>query len=986
MNAQTQPPYQLAFADSKHPWSERHGLGKIARGVKGDLKSRFNPDWLWGKYDERFGERPDYRVWRRLAMWKHQSKHSLAWGEPHNIVATALASERETPVEMWGVLAVLPGCFADAAKDHKGIHETHGRPTLGDPQLYAALAKECLLKLDNLKVVGGMEAECALIGCILLDSIQHWTWETSHEAMSLNDAKRHLDRLDALLRSASANQNWQPGWTPPSFGAIRAARRITGDAIAPWDDFDVFYRLRQPLFRARDVVVKAVVREQRYDRDLLTRAYRFAVTAWRGTRALNRGQGEWLDSVRRLGVSEIFLRAELVVAELEENRALLRASQAARDLGDCLASARLAYLLLRRLPDWMRPERTAELQDKGLAAVVAGWEDVRTRDIHGLERRFADLVKELEEYPSKVTATVRQIGLDPDPRFPPRVRKEGKAPVCLSAPREEVSQETCDGSAGEAEDAPGTTGATTPLGLLVREEQKSDPRWAAILKRHGPCPGKPLDPVGQLYAEMRSAENKGKSISMPPDEVRDAFGVCLRYGHVATAARLLFLLPDPSLVELADFAHSVKRASQVIPIGVEARQYQKWQHILQGKWAAHALGLGAWQSLDQADLMNVLVLHEILVGRGLSLIREAGDAETRMLIEKHYGLLSESRLSDLLDTGVIAGTRGCATVTGQHLFDWLGGVSRRDKGGQLGAPVCVSVVPIGERELGVLLFGKDGYGGYRRWTCDKPLAEVLGGLRSFVRPFARGKGMLPWGRLRELASLISEQAMRIGTQWIVLAVPPELACLPWQVLFNAITPGVLVSLVPSLSWLVMAAERGNDWTPGLALRLSRTNGLKPLRDSIEVDAEKLSKGMGSVAVVMGHGVLVPEAPTVCFADKPLWIAEWLALAQYRICVVHSCFSGRAGSVFLGDIGGIPGLVLGDKCECLLAPVAEVSVETARQLHKALVNADGPEQLGLRYSHAVQEDSTVGLYNLYGLADAALSVAGQIAFSGSKAIA
>ena len=134
---------------------------------------------------------------------------------------------------------------------------------------------------------------------------------------------------------------------------------------------------------------------------------------------MNRGQEKWLENARRLGESETVLRAQLVVARLEELRALCRASQAARDIGDTLEAGRLSYLLVRHIPDWVVTAQ--EIQD-----MVSGWVAASAdeeappeeQDTYRLGPRFRTLTKEIRHYPDQMTGTIRQAGLEPDPRFP----------------------------------------------------------------------------------------------------------------------------------------------------------------------------------------------------------------------------------------------------------------------------------------------------------------------------------------------------------------------------------------------------------------------------------------------------------------------------------------------------------------------------------------------------------------------------------------
>jgi hypothetical protein len=930
-------------------WPSNAGLGTIAYGANGDQKRVTDIQQMWEGYDGKFGDRHDYRLWRRAARYLFPTATSRRWGSLVQVANEAL--DTEDIKHAWGVLAVLSGCLARRANLTKWNAQGDRERDFTEPDALK-LADRAEQRLSSLQLLTEWEAECAIISCLLLDAWQNLRHKLKQVAMTAEEARSYLNRFTKVLRAA--DPNWQPGWRPISFDAVRQRRRESRDAIAPFDVFQLCLRMREPFYNIRGIVHEAIVSAQHYDRDLLDHAYRFAVSTWRYGRALNRGQEKWLEDARRLGASETTVRAQLLVSQLEELRALFRASQAARDLGDMLESGRLSYLLLRRIPNWV--VTAAALKD-----VVPGWASRSDDEVSpdkkndlSLDKRFVNLVKDIRGYPGAVCGAIRQVGLEPDPRFPRPARDaRGTRPptACVGKPKPKE-----------------------PLDMLVEADQSSDPRWQS-LKESGYqfCPNKPFRPLQELHADLK----QGKAKLNTEKQKHDAFGICIHYGHVATAARILECLSSPSLSDLGDLAHSMKRASQVAPVGIEPDQHGKWREILRRTWASMPLGEDDWEALTEDEMKVTLILHETLIGRGLAIIRDSGEAVTTLLVEKHYGALTESVLRDTLDVGEVAGARGCATVTPGRLQEWLRETPANSNDG-LGAPVCVSLTLVNSDTLGILMVANGQPAAYRSYRCKSSVLKLLKNLEPWLLKFAINPAQaIPWGRfLGELAKSIAEQACQMTKEtrgraaWLLLAAPPELAGLPWQLLFRDVCQGrnVVVSLVPNLSWAAMARKPTRGWTTGITLSLNRSANLAQFREHLERDAEQLAHRLESVGVVFGHGVPVPDAPTICFTDRPLWVKHWLKIAKRRFCLVFSCSAAKGDPVFLGDIGGVPGLVLGGETMLLCAPVAEIPIEAASKLHQWVMNAEAPAEFGLRYLGAVQECPQVGLFNLYGLAD------------------
>ena len=117
---------RLAFEHPRRPWPPNAGLGTIAYGANGDMKRATDTKWMWKKYDEKFGDRFDYQLWRRVARPLFLSDISSNWGTPREIANRGLVAK--DPKHIWGLLAVLAGCFARRANLTKWQELAAARP------------------------------------------------------------------------------------------------------------------------------------------------------------------------------------------------------------------------------------------------------------------------------------------------------------------------------------------------------------------------------------------------------------------------------------------------------------------------------------------------------------------------------------------------------------------------------------------------------------------------------------------------------------------------------------------------------------------------------------------------------------------------------------------------------------------------------------------------------------------------------------------
>ena len=105
-----------------HPaWSPDPGLGNISWGSYGDMKvyrDRSDREELWRRYDEKFGTREDYRLWRVLARGQYPSELMKTWPTPFSVGTDGLNSFDRKVV--FGVLSVLGMAFKKWADEKDG--------------------------------------------------------------------------------------------------------------------------------------------------------------------------------------------------------------------------------------------------------------------------------------------------------------------------------------------------------------------------------------------------------------------------------------------------------------------------------------------------------------------------------------------------------------------------------------------------------------------------------------------------------------------------------------------------------------------------------------------------------------------------------------------------------------------------------------------------------------------------------------------------
>jgi hypothetical protein len=244
--------------------------------------------------------------------------------------------------------------------------------------------------------------------------------------------------------------------------------------------------------------------------------------------------------------------------------------------------------------------------------------------------------------------------------------------------------------------------------------------------------------------------------------------------------------------------------------------------------------------------------------------------------------------------------------------------------------------------------------------------------------------------LEAMAAKILEgaAALRLEPSWILLAIEPGLARVPWQDLLRRLGFRGGVALIPSAEWFVRvtrATYRRSAQKPAeviVPLDADRFAALPAggydlsaaeLCNEMRKDLGQLRKNFDDAIFVLGHGTWDPARHLTLFhdsaepAEEELLAPPLAKLSDKEIVVIHACSAGRVVLKTLGDFDGVAAACLARRTRAFLAPVTKVSAKTAQVLHRHLIATATPSApLGERYLAALEEDPRVALYTYYGL--------------------
>jgi len=434
---------------------------------------------------------------------------------------------------------------------------------------------------------------------------------------------------------------------------------------------------------------------------------------------------------------------------------------------------------------------------------------------------------------------------------------------------------------------------------------------------------------------------KANRVSSMSDAQRQTlFDVCVGLDRLRYAFNILERCPTwtPSAESLKNLAHRLIVAQRALPAGVRDQKQVEWLTRL-GR---------AWESVKTTQDQDLLI-HQSLLGRITSLAMGSG--------------------SSTIDPWLLADENKGDRVEYTHRFRPLVKVDRFYNlqryvlsFGKVAPTVVLSAASRGS-VLHVFGFASN----YRtsRGVVDDIDLDACRKAAHFLRTKAsRGALLEPtiWNHkalvpLVKLARRIMDFIMADlggGCKVLLLAIEPDLAAVPWNVLLPTVCADnvPVASLIPSLSWLRDHERRKVvnhlstshpqyifDSVDNLAREYPAE--IRPQFERLIGAAQELVRSPigASLSVIVGHGLwdAATQMTTVNSLEGPIKLDRWMEFFASSLAVVNSCQGGKTQGRLIADLAGLPGLALAAGCRCVLAPLTRLRPEDLADLCKALAN-------------------------------------------------
>jgi hypothetical protein len=586
-------------------------LGEIYHAIRRDLATARSDELRMEfaeRYDQAFGNRQDYALWRREFGKKNPTAISNAFPTTKDLLRDGLLSLE--PVVVWGVLSLALGLATSERGDQLRVDGSHEPLAL---EMERAAFHRGLAPLSNAL------AGCALHRLFILGAIDRVRFEpTPSGTISLNQLTDYLNTMERLI--GEIDPSWHPGRSV-SLDALHGERPIGALGI-----FDLKLRLDEVLFCIRGTVRAGVRNHPRANpqvQESLARAAQFAFSSWRSTRS-----------------SRIFVacqgpggRFRLTTSEEKECRALVRASQAAMDAGRLCLSAKLAFWTLRTMP-------------KGLSR----------------KPEFAALGDQLG-------ANIRQFGYEPDKRFPRLkvarldVKRDAEAAIppqpenlrsAEDQPMTNCPESECTASGLQDPPIENSVSQTTdeqsgqhtrrsqlvvkgivgydPFKAQILADQQNSADWKLVLSVYGSNPWNPMDSLRRVVYDARRIKDEAL--------LRAAFRLCaFKYRLPAYSVALIQHI-QPTTEEVVTLAALLEHVTRAMPVGMNDELLRDWQNVLRNVWH----GLPVSEKIYEEDILS---LHEVLLGRGVAVLRASEHATE--YAQQFFGDRDDNEIRHLLD-------------------------------------------------------------------------------------------------------------------------------------------------------------------------------------------------------------------------------------------------------------------------------------------------------------------------------------------------
>jgi len=926
-------------------------LGEIVNAWRKEAKS----DSVFDTLDNRFSTRSDYLCWRYLGAaeiprsgtpptYRTAQRNSLCIVGPFDALQHGLDEgvkailDDDPMIRIGGAAAICRFFLTTDGRIHCGSELGRILPVVA--QCRSATAG------SRLPEAPAGSAYADLLSLHLLTKLL----DQNGEKLDVNSAGEYLDSVESCVREI--DPKWKPG-ASASLKAITRDQRI----VLPFDGMtDVESVLADFFFQSRAVARDACDQADLDDAHvpvLIRRAKEHARSSWlthrslrfhanadsRRLACLGRRLGNWLSDEKR------------AVATKKEMEALYRYGQAARDDGDSFTCAKVNWMILQFGAQLIRAASVFPI------AVRADWKMLDNTTV-GLIRQGLE-----------------QAGFSIPHEYTRKERKKGAslAPINDRATAK-VSKMTYSHRrlAGEA--------SFDPYKRRIERDFKTDSRWRlladALNADNLADPHQLLGDICKDWLRRKGYTPKFSDEQCTPEVLHAAFQLCVEYDRVDDANTFLkrthYGRGTPSDSErhgwtlakkdLLRFASSVLKATAACPMALDLEKHKHWRDRLTRVWSV----------IDELSTEEVLLLHEAVLGCCATLCSRSAVQES--LVGQF--ILDNDPVFDLSDKATCVNSEP-ATVEG------LARLLTRLETASLGPPVAVSIVAL--RAMGFSVFACTHEGLCESYSIERVnIAEAKLCLDNELDFYQEEYGFA-WDQCTALVN-VANAVLRIvdslgsNAKWIILAVDPELASIPWNALMLYLGRNVLLSVVPSLTWVDL--QNSKRYVSGvefnIAQRTSLVQGMNDVQANecdrllaqIVEDEGKLQQGRFSTTFVAGHGALCRQGGdgfwTVNGADGPIALDQWLRFARRRNIIVHGCLTGRVNGTLIGDLSGVPGLALMSGTKLVISPVAKIRAQTAKVLQQHLTDPLKQGTIADRYISAVRDRAQVALYNLYGL--------------------
>lgn len=442
------------------------------------------------------------------------------------------------------------------------------------------------------------------------------------------------------------------------------------------------------------------------------------------------------------------------------------------------------------------------------------------------------------------------------------------------------------------------------------------------------------------------------------------FDINLALDHLRGAFKLLEYNPhwSPTSQSLTELARRLIQTQRLMPIGIRTEKQSDWLDYFAHAW-------GATMTSTSQDV----VIHQSLLGRMTSLAMGARNSRSCLC------LMSDEVGIQTGDFDYICRSQWIETIDSiqKHVL----GMSTR--------AVVASIAP---RGTALHLLGLAKQCGHASQLLDNVMRhECLAAARE-LRSLISDSDIITEGTLwnlpkfKVLAVLAKQLLSAVRTldqncELLLLAMEPELASIPWNILLRFVggenVP--LVSLIPSLCWF-----RDHEDTRYIRDRYSPTSQFVAAtvealssdcmneRESFDLlwaNAKRLSEALPSAmcSVIVGHGTPDDNAelPVIQGPSGPLVMEDMFRYFTRPAVFLLSCYGGAVKDKLIADLSGLPGLALIAGCRCMVAPITRPTPEELADLCEVLADPSAGDTLLHRLLVAFKKHPASQQVSLFG---------------------